>query len=111
MKAGMLTRRLILQRRVETQDASGDPVATWTTMATVWAAIEPLRGREALISGGINAELDTRITVRWSPLLATLSDNDRAVYGSTIYNIVSIAEKNMGHRELEILANSGLNEG
>lgn len=113
MRAGALNRRMRFDRATEVQDASGDPVVTWTPLATVWASIEPLRGREALTDGAIRGELDTRIRIRWSPLLNDLSDKDRGVYifDNTIYNVVSVAEVRMEHRELEILAKSGVNLG
>lgn len=113
MKAGPLNRRMRFDRATETQDSSGDPVVTWTPLTTVWAAIEPLHGREALMVGAIRGELDTRIRIRWSRFLNDLSDKDRAVYifDNTIYNIVSVAEVRMEHRELEIMAKSGVNLG
>jgi SPP1 family predicted phage head-tail adaptor len=115
MDAGILDRRVTIDRNVTTQDSSGDPVADWQEVATVWAKITPLTGREGDIDGSILAEADTRIRLRYSPVTATLSPVNRiryvGKYATTIYNIVSAANVDIAHVEVLIFAHSGLNDG
>jgi SPP1 family predicted phage head-tail adaptor len=112
MDAGILNRRVILDRNVTTQDSSGDPVADWQPFATVWAAIIPLTGREAdLGDNDILAEADTRIRLRYSPVTAALRPVDRIRYGAHIYNIVNVADVDTAHEEIQVIAKSGLSEG
>lgn len=111
MNAGLLRHVLTVQQSVSTQDASGDPVVAWSTLGTVRAAIEPIRGREATVGNQTLSEMDTRIRIRYSPLSAQITALHRLVHQGTPFNIVSIAQPDMGQRELEILAKSGVNSG
>jgi len=59
-----LNHRVTLQRRSATPGALGQASTTWTDVATVWAAVEPLRGRDWFAAGQRQASADVRITVR-----------------------------------------------
>lgn len=111
MNIGRLRHRVVIEAPVETQDASGDPVITWAHVATAWAAVEPIKGREATFGNQTLEERDTRIVVRWSPLIDTLSAKYRLRHRQDIYNIVNLAEVDMAHKSVEILCKSGVNDG
>lgn len=111
MDAGILNRRVTIDRNFATQDSSGDPVADWQPLATVWANITPLTGREGDIDRDIMADVDTRIRLRYSPLTAALSAVDRIRYGERIYNIMSAFDVDTEHVEVRVLARSGMNDG
>lgn len=68
------------------QDESGQPIEGYVPVTTIWAAIEPLRGREFFAAQAENAEVTTRIRIRYR------EDVDRTM----------IARYGDGH-ELEIL--------
>jgi transposase len=63
--AGTLARRIKIQRPSTVKDSLGAPSRTWIDVATVWADIQPLSGREAVIASRISAELTHQITVRY----------------------------------------------
>ena len=118
MKAGTLRHRITLQTAVDTQDTTtGEPVRSWTTLATVWADISPLSGREILASAVELGEVDTRIRIRWAPALANLGVKSRAAHLladgrlDVYYDILSVTEPKLGRRELELICNSGAHEG
>ena len=112
MEAGRLRHRIAIERAVETQDSSGDPVIAWQPIGTVWGAIEPLRGREGVYAGNDTLmEMDTRITVRYSPLTAALTGLNRLTHQGNYFNVVSVAQIRLAQREVEILAKSGVNSG
>lgn len=117
MRAGELKRRVIIETAVDTQDDSnGEMLRTWTTLATVWAKVEPLRGREFYGDGAIREEMDTRITMRYAPALLGLSAKHRMRHSpesgpAIVYNIVSPAHVLLNHREIEVMAKSGVNDG
>lgn len=111
MRAGLLTRRLALEEPVATQNATGEEIITWTLLSEVWATIEPIRGREALLAGAALAIMDTKIRIRWSPDVDVITEKWRARYRDTIYNIVSVVHIRIGRREIELLCRSGSNEG
>ena len=54
--AGTLARRIKIQRPSTVKDSLGAPSRTWIDVATVWADIQPLSGREAVIASRISAE-------------------------------------------------------
>ena len=112
MRAGSIRHRLVIDYPVETQDqTTGESVTTFAVLANVWGRVEPLRGREALVDGAIRADMDTRITVRWAEPLNVLSPDYRIRHQDSIYNIVSVAHVNYGHREIQIMAKTGTNNG
>lgn len=112
MSSQWRNKRITLQRAIQAEDGVGGTITTWTDLGTVWASVEPIGGREALRAGQLLAEMDTRIIVRWSPLVEGLTAKDRIVRGTTIYNIVRPpADRRMGHKQVEIMCNSGINDG
>ena len=46
LRAGQLSRRLRLQSRSSSQDSFGGPNLAWVDVATIWAEIRPITGRE-----------------------------------------------------------------
>ena len=82
-------------------------------MATVWADIQPLSGREAVIASRISAELTHQITVRYQGIF----DNPqqvaqyRVVYRSRIFNIHSALNEDEKRVLVVLLASEGLDDG
>jgi SPP1 family predicted phage head-tail adaptor len=111
VRAGKLNRRVTIQRPVPDRNEVGEDIITWETLGVVWASIEPIKGREALIANQLLAEMDTRIRIRWSESVQDISEKWRLVHQGLIYNIVSIANINLGNKELEIMCKSGVNNG
>lgn len=66
MQAGRLRHRVTLNRVTVTRDAFGDVQATLTLtpVATVWASVEALSGREYFLAQQEGAEVSTRIRMR-----------------------------------------------
>lgn len=112
MKFGDLRHRLEIQTPVVSQDSTtGEELTTWTTLATVWASIAPIRGRELLRGDQIVADVDTRLIVRWSPLLDDLTAKHRGVHQGTVFDFKNIIHLKLGQQAIEILAKSGLTDG
>ena len=65
MQAGKLRHRVVVETNTRTQDAQGQPVASWATAATVWASIEPLSGAERLQGAEVESTVTHRITMRY----------------------------------------------
>lgn len=112
MRAGELRHRIQIDRPESMQNDTGEEVTEYVPAATVWGSIEPLRGRERALAGtDITATMDTRIKVRWSPFIDGINAEWRLRHQDIIYNIESIAHIEMRHREIEIMAYSGINKG
>lgn len=108
---GAKQHRLEIQQPVTTPDQYGDPVVAWTTIGTVWASIEPMKGRERLLGDQIVGEMDTRIKVRWGAITKQITAAHRGVHQGVVFNFVSIAHIKLEQREIEIMAKSGVNDG
>lgn len=108
MRAGKLRHRVTLQTRTETQNDTGESAASWSDFATVWAAVEPLRGRELIAAQAVNSEVTGMIRMRYR---AGVEPTMRAVYGSRNFNIVAIVNPEERNIELWLYTSEGLNDG
>lgn len=86
MRFGELRHSVQIQRATETRQANGGTTQAFATTATVWAAIEPLSGRESWIGEQIRAIASHKITMRWT----AVSAGNRLLFGSRVFNIVVV---------------------
>lgn len=98
-KAGpLLDARITLQAPVESKGSDyADPqAASYSDVVTVWAAIEPLAGREWFRNQEVGSTAEMRVTIRY---LAGVTDKMRIAYGSRVLEIVAppinVAEANV----------------
>ena len=108
--AGQLTKKIKLQRPSTLQDSYGGPARTWLDVATVWAAIQPVDGREQKRAHRIASEVSHQITVRYQ---ANLTDTRvissyRALYKARIFNIHAVLNEDESNVLLTLLASEGL---
>lgn len=106
MNIGKLRHKVTIHNLVETQSTlTGEMVQSWSTGASVWAAIEPLQGRELFQVQQYQAKIDTKITVRCSSDTTSItaksmvnhSTGDQDYY---IENIINPDERNI---ELQLM--------
>ena len=64
LDAGKLNKRVQIQELTNTRDAHGGQSQSWSTVATRWAAIEPLRGRELYEAQQVHERVTVRIIMR-----------------------------------------------
>lgn len=68
IQAGRLRHRVEIQYPQETQNSSdGSMTTTWSKLATVWAAIEPVSARDLVAAQVEDSKVTTRITIRYRP--------------------------------------------
>ena len=95
IRAGDLDRRIELQRATTTRDPIyNEPIPSWSTIATVWAAVRQTAGREFLAGSSEVGEQRAVFVVRW---LAGITARDRVVYAGRIYDLDDVRE--IGRRE------------
>jgi len=100
MESGRLRHRVIIEQVARSADALGEGAETWTTYATLWANIEPLRGREFFAAQAANSEVTARITMRYR---AGISPKWRIKHGTAVYRIIEILNIGMRNRELQFM--------
>lgn len=111
MRSGRLRHRVTIERRTTTTDAHGDQLDTWTTMATVWAAIEPLNGREYFAASGEASEVTARIRLRYQSELAGMTTADRVTHNGVNYDIRSVINPEQRGMELVLMCSIGARNG
>ena len=87
MQAGRLNRRCTLQQPGTTTDELGQPIPGWTDVATVWASIVDVSGREYVAAGGLQNAAQTKITIRYR---SGIVPSMRVVHGSDAYNVEAV---------------------
>ena len=110
MDAGKLRHRVHLQASEGLQDSVGQPDADWVTVATVWASVEPLNGREYFTSQQIVSEVTTRIMMRYQPLLNIPAVNERMriAFQGKNYDIKDVIDVDMLHRTHVLMCGTGV---
>jgi SPP1 family predicted phage head-tail adaptor len=87
MRAGKLRHRLVIQRATTTQGSTGQPVKTWTTLATVWGDVKGIESDET--EGG---EKQTLAIAKYDILIryfAGLTALDRLIHDGKVLEIAS----------------------
>lgn len=87
MQIGKLKCRVVIQQQSSGQDDIGQPVRTWTTLATVWSNIRHLSGLETIKGGAETAIGKASIRIRKR---TDVTPAMRVVYGSTTYEIKAV---------------------
>lgn len=63
---GAMNQRVTIRTATTTTStATGEQVDTWADVATVWARVNPLAGRERYAAQAIQSELAYRVTLRY----------------------------------------------
>jgi SPP1 family predicted phage head-tail adaptor len=89
MRAGSLDREIVIQSFTEAQDASGQPIQTWVTFASVYAHRRDVRGQERFTSDQRMAIRTATFRIRW---LAGVTEEMQIVDAGSTYRITGIAD-------------------
>jgi len=94
MQSGKLDRRIEIQSRSVTQNSYGEAIISYSTVATVWAEVLPLSGRELFAAAQKYPEAQMKIRIRYR---TGINETNRIVFESTNYDIIHISE--IGRKE------------
>lgn len=86
MRAGALRKRVAIQSVGSAVDSYGDLSNSWSTDATVWAAIDPVSGSETNIASELTGIITHKIKVRYR---SGLTAENRLTYDSRTFEVVS----------------------
>ena len=104
MSIGERRMRVVYQTPTITQDAYGEPDKTWTTIATAWSLVQPLKGKERFEVAQMKEDVEYRIVTRYQTALASLDSGDRATWDGKTFDIRAVMFRDHTRKELEILA-------
>ena len=100
MQAGKLNKRISLTALSETTNSFGEQTGSYASYATVWAAIEPLSGRELEHAQQISAEITHKITVRYN---SSVTSKHRITYGSRTFEIEAVLNPDERNEQLVLM--------
>lgn len=90
MQAGKLDSLVTIQQQTATQDDFGQTVETWTAVATVWAEVRDITGKEFVAAQATQNTVQTVITIR---VRDGIKPSMRAVHGADVYNIEAVLRR------------------
>jgi SPP1 family predicted phage head-tail adaptor len=123
IRRGRYRESIAVDEPTETQDSTGDPIVAWIERAIVRAELQPLRGRERLQGNAIDANIDAKVFTAWAPFWDGVTAKWRIRHlnkGGTTedgkagvpYNIAEPPTNvDMRNHEVELMVNTGQNEG
>ena len=100
MQIGRLDQRVTIERITSTTDAWGGTVEVWAPLATVWAGVEPLQGREYFAADAAQSEVTAKIRMRYRP---GIKATDRVIHDGKTYGIESVIDVRSEGRELVLM--------
>ena len=99
MRAGKLRCRVRLQALGDATDPIGAHAPFPIDLGTYSAQIEPVSGTEAVRAFQLRADVTHILTLRYG---CPVTPEHRFVYGSRIFNVVSVLDVEERHRELKV---------
>ena len=101
MRAGRLRHRITIQNPTKQRNQVGETVLAWKDLATVWAAVEPVSGKEFFAAKQVIAEVTHKIRTRYRP---GISPQSRVLFNGRTFEVNSVINRDERNRELEIMA-------
>ncbi len=95
-----LRHTVTIQTRTDVRQPDGSYAPTWSTFATVRAAVEPLRGQEYLAAAQLQSTLNARIRIRY---ISGVTTKMRVLFDSRYFEIEGVIDPEMRHRELQLM--------
>lgn len=99
MQAGAMRHRIAIQTNTPTQDSYGEPVVSWGTVATVWAAVEMLSGRELFVA----QQTESAATVRFRIRRRDVDAKQRVSWDGRTFGVESVIHDETNRRETLLL--------
>ncbi len=110
---GAMKDRLLIERPVNTRDATGGQATTWSPIAhgggTLWARRLSEKGVETFAGAALLGKVEIGFALRHWPSHG-LDAMHRFTHQGRVFNITSVVESERG-QELIILGTSGANRG
>lgn len=97
MNAGKLKTKILIEQITETANEYGELIKTWSTFATAWADIRPLVGREYYTSKQIDAEVTTKIRIRY---IAGITPKMRVNNSGQLFDIQAVINPQNSNKEI-----------
>lgn len=108
LPAGKFSQRVTLQQASRVKDAAGATSDAWADVATLWARVEPLRGKEYFAGDQMQEAVDYRVTIRHR---SGVDRTMRVMWRGNPLDVVSVIDVNASRKTLELMCISGVRNG
>jgi SPP1 family predicted phage head-tail adaptor len=100
MRAGELTSRITIQRPADGEDERGQPLTTWTDVATVWATIAFTSGLGAIKAEAPVSVVKASIRIRYRMGIAA---GMRVLEGAAAYQVRAVLPDRAGRDYVDLV--------
>ncbi len=100
MEIGRLRHRITLMRQVNEINDYGATITKWESVATVWAEVKPLSGREYFSAQQVQSEITTQI---WLRHLDGIKPSMRVKFGKRFLEIVAVLNTQERNVSLQLM--------
>lgn len=107
MAAGKLRERVTLQAETQTPDGAGGYSLGWSDVATVWASVKPMRGKESLESMQVRDVQPYEVMIRYNSAV-TVTPKHRLSWNGKLLNIRSVVNRDMRDKYLMLHCEEGI---
>lgn len=109
METPRLTHQFVLEGPVDLPDGGGGMSRSWSTLGTLWGALDSRSAGERVAGGREIATLTHRITIRSAPMGSPQrpTEAQRLRRGDRIFAIRGVAEADEGPGYLELFVEEG----
>lgn len=105
--AGQFRKRVYFSQAKRAADGGGGATLTWVPALTVWGALRPERGREALAAGRLESASMAVLTIRSGTEARAIEPSWRATIDGIDYQLRSITE-DPKRRFIEMVVEKGV---
>lgn len=102
--AGLLRKRISIERLTETPDGGGGWTVTWAELDKAWAYIKPLSGTESMVAMQLEDVITHDIVIRYR---SDITAKDRIVYAGRDFNIISVINPEERDKWLQLRCEEG----
>ena len=112
MEAGRLNRRIVIQKRTQVQDETGQATDAWVDVVKLWAWVKTQTGMGSLRNdqaGSVSMSLVAySFRIRYRP---SVTDDMRVVYGGLNFDIKQVRHDLADHDWTDLVCEEGGNAG
>lgn len=99
-RISVLRHRPVLEQASRTSDGGGGVTESWTAVATLWAQIRPLSGKERLEADRISGQIGHEVILRYRQGVLPAM---RLRHGTRIFHILAVLDEDERHERLKCL--------
>ncbi|TNH06633.1 phage head closure protein [Testudinibacter sp. TR-2022] len=106
MQIGKLRHRITLQQQITQLNSYGGTITDWQDVATAWAEVKPLSGREYFAAEQVQSEITTQIWLRYRP---DIQPTMRVKWGDRTFEVISVINHNERNTALQLMCKERIN--